>query len=38
MRRDAGSGEGVHIVIITKDKYQELGEEEIKKFLSKVPA
>jgi proteasome beta subunit len=38
MKRDAGSGEGIHVVIITKDKYQELGEDALKKFLVKTPA
>jgi len=38
MKRDAGSGEGVHVVVITRDKFQELGEDDIKKYLAKVPA
>jgi len=38
MKRDAGSGEGIHVVVITKDKYQELGEEALKKYLLKSPA
>ena len=38
MKRDAGSGEGIQIVVITKDKYQVLGEEELKKYLTTVPA
>ena len=28
MKRDAGSGEGIHIVVITKEKYEELSEEQ----------
>lgn len=36
MKRDAGSGEGIHVVIITKDKYEILGEEAIQKFLLKT--
>jgi proteasome beta subunit len=38
MKRDAGSGEGIHVVVITKDKYQVLGEDAIKKFLAKTSA
>jgi proteasome beta subunit len=38
MKRDAGSGEGIHIVIITKDKYEELNEDKLKKYLAKTPA
>jgi proteasome beta subunit len=38
MKRDAGSGEGIQVVIIAKDKYQVLGEEALKKFLVKTPA
>jgi proteasome beta subunit len=38
MKRDAGSGEGVHVVVITKEKYQELGEEDLKKYLTKLSA
>jgi proteasome beta subunit len=38
MKRDAGSGEGVHVVVITKDKYQELGEDTLKHYLAKTPA
>jgi proteasome beta subunit len=38
MKRDAGSGEGIHIVVITKEKYEELSEEQLKKYLAKTPA
>jgi proteasome beta subunit len=38
MKRDAGSGEGIHIVVITKDKYEELDEDKLKKYLAKTPA
>jgi proteasome beta subunit len=38
MKRDAGSGEGIHVVVITKDKYQELGEDLLQKYLVKTPA
>jgi proteasome beta subunit len=36
MKRDAGSGEGIHIVVITKDKYEELSEDAIKPYLVKT--
>ena len=36
MKRDAGSGEGIHVVVITKDKYDVLGEDAIKKYLAKT--
>ncbi len=32
MRRDAGSGEGVHVVVITRDRYEELSEETVQKI------
>ena len=38
MKRDAGSGEGIHVVVITKDKYQILSEDEVKKYLAKTSA
>jgi proteasome beta subunit len=38
MKRDAGSGEGIHVVVIAKDKYQELGEDALKKYLVKNSA
>jgi proteasome beta subunit len=38
MKRDSASGEGIHVVVITKDKYQELGEDVLKKYLAKTPA
>jgi proteasome beta subunit len=38
MKRDAGSGEGIHVVVITKDKYEELSEDNLKKYLAKTPA
>lgn len=38
MKRDAGSGEGIHVVVITKDKYEALGEEAIKKYLARTSA
>ena len=37
MKRDAGSGEGIHVVVITKDKYEELNEDKLKKYLAKTP-
>jgi proteasome beta subunit len=38
MKRDAGSGEGMHVVVITKDKFQELDGDDLKKYLAKIPA
>jgi proteasome beta subunit len=38
MKRDAGSGEGIHVVVITKDKYLEMGEDALAKYLVKTPA
>jgi len=38
MKRDAGSGEGIHIVVITQEKYEELSEEQLKHYLGKTPA
>jgi proteasome beta subunit len=38
MKRDAGSGEGVHVVVITKERYLELGEDALKKYLTQIPA
>jgi len=38
MKRDAGSGEGVQVVVITKDKYEVLGEDTLKKYLAKTTA
>jgi proteasome beta subunit len=38
MKRDAGSGEGIHVVVITKDKYQALDEDAVKKYLAKTAA
>jgi len=38
MKRDAGSGEGIHVVVITKDKYQEPGEEALRQYLGKNSA
>ncbi|HON81332.1 MAG TPA: archaeal proteasome endopeptidase complex subunit beta [Methanoregulaceae archaeon] len=31
MKRDAGSGEGIHVVVITRDEYLEITDEEIEK-------
>ncbi|MFA5332515.1 MAG: archaeal proteasome endopeptidase complex subunit beta [Methanoregula sp.] len=33
MKRDAGSGEGIHVVVITKDKFEDQSEDGIKKYL-----
>jgi proteasome beta subunit len=38
MKRDAGSGEGIHVVIITKDKYEVLEEDALQKYISKTNA
>src|SRR5271157_1884457 len=38
MRRDAGSGEGIHVVVIARDKYQEIAEEDVKKTLTALSA
>ncbi len=38
MKRDAGSGEGIHVVVITKDEYLEMTEDALKKYLPKTPA
>jgi proteasome beta subunit len=38
MKRDAGSGEGIHVVVITKDKYDILDEDAVQKFLLKTNA
>jgi proteasome beta subunit len=38
MKRDAGSGEGIHVVVITKDEYLEMSEDALKKYLLKTPA
>jgi proteasome beta subunit len=38
MKRDAGSGEGIHVVVITKEKYEELSEDAVKSFLSRTSA
>jgi proteasome beta subunit len=38
MKRDAGSGEGIHVVVITAEKYQELSEDAVKEFISRTSA
>ncbi len=38
MKRDSASGEGIQVVVITKDKYLVLGEDALKKYLAKIPA
>jgi len=38
MKRDAGSGEGIQVVVITKDRYEVLGEDALKKYLGKNSA
>lgn len=36
MKRDAGSGEGIQVVVITKERYEVLGEDALKKYLAKT--
>ena len=36
MKRDAGSGEGIQVVVITKDKYEIQSEDALKKYLAKT--
>jgi proteasome beta subunit len=31
IKRDSASGEGMHVVVITRDRYQELSDEEVQK-------
>ena len=38
MKRDAGSGEGIYVVVITKDRYHVLGEDLLKQYLEKIPS
>jgi len=38
IKRDAGSGEGVHVVVITKEGYQEIPEDEINEKYAAIPA
>jgi proteasome beta subunit len=39
IKRDAGSGEGIHVVVITRDEYQEISDEEItEKFAAATTA
>jgi proteasome beta subunit len=38
IKRDAGSGEGIHVVVITQEDYRELSEESLKKYLARTPA
>ncbi|HEX3002291.1 MAG TPA: proteasome subunit beta, partial [Methanoregula sp.] len=38
IKRDAGSGEGINVVVITKDKFQTLSEDAVKKYLAPISA
>lgn len=38
MKRDSASGEGIHVVIITRDKYRELSDEDVQKRYAAQPA
>jgi proteasome beta subunit len=34
MRRDSGSGEGIHVVVITRDRYEEIAEERADQIIA----
>lgn len=38
MKRDAGSGEGIHVVVITQEAYREIGDQEVAENFPVVPA
>jgi proteasome beta subunit len=38
IKRDAGSGEGIHVVVITKDSYREITDQEITEKYATIPA
>jgi proteasome beta subunit len=38
MKRDAGSGEGIHVVVITQDAYREIGDQEVREHFPALPA
>jgi proteasome beta subunit len=38
MKRDSASGEGIHVVIITRDKYQEMTDEDVQKKYAALAA
>jgi len=38
MRRDSGSGEGFHVVVITADRYEELAEERANAIAAEAKA
>jgi proteasome beta subunit len=38
IKRDTGSGEGVHVVVITKEAFTEIPEEELNETSAKIPA
>lgn len=38
MKRDAGSGEGIHVVVITKEAYREIEDQEVAEHYPVVPA
>jgi len=38
MKRDAGSGEGIHVVVITKEAYREIKDQEVAEQFPGVPA
>jgi proteasome beta subunit len=38
MRRDSGSGEGIHVVVITADRYEEISEERADEIIAAATA
>jgi proteasome beta subunit len=38
MKRDSGSGEGIHVVVITGEKYEELSEERADQIIAAATA
>jgi proteasome beta subunit len=38
MKRDAGSGEGIHVVVITQDAYREIEDQEVREHFPVLPA
>jgi proteasome beta subunit len=38
IKRDSASGEGMHVVVITRDKYQELSDEDVQKKYAALTA
>jgi proteasome beta subunit len=38
IKRDAGSGEGIHVVVIKKDSYREIPDSDIAEKYEAIPA